>query len=208
MYATSRLSRSFFARPTLQVARELLGQRIVRVETDGQRLCGMIIETEAYIGTQDLGCHARVGRTARNDSMWGPPGHVYVYFTYGMHWMLNFVTEPEGSPAAVLIRGLVPVEGLERMQSRRPGRIARELTDGPAKLCQSLGIDRTFDGHDLCAPSSILYVEQDHQVPEESVTTGPRVGLSRVPEPWKSIPWRFKAQAHDLVESHKEGSEQ
>src|SRR3954447_21846999 len=142
MPAAPRLTRRFFARPTLSVARQLLGQRLVRT-LDGVRLAGRIIETEAYIDQTDLACHARFGRTPRSQVMFGPPGHAYVYFTYGMHWMLNIVTEPVDFPAAVLIRALWPEEGLEVMQARR-GRAEppARLTGGPAKLAQALGIDR------------------------------------------------------------------
>ena len=194
-----RLERDFFDRPTLEVARELLGQRLVRLEEGDLRTSGLIIETEAYIGTEDLGCHARVGRTTRNHSMWGPPGHAYVYFTYGMHWMLNFVTEGEGDPAAVLIRSLVPKEGLERMRQRRAGRDDSVLTDGPAKLCQALAIDRSLDGYDLCRPSSTLFIEAEDQIPEADVMIRSRIGLNLVPEPWKSIPWRFRVNPTHIV---------
>jgi DNA-3-methyladenine glycosylase len=194
-----RLERNFFERPTLEVARELLGQRLVRLEEGDLRTSGLIIETEAYIGTEDLGCHARVGRTTRNHSMWGPPGHAYVYFTYGMHWMLNFVTEGEGEPAAVLIRSLIPKEGFERMRKRRAGRGDLVLTDGPAKLCQALAIDRSLDGYDLCHPSSILFVEVEDHIPEDEVLIGPRIGLNSVLEPWKSIPWRFRINPTHIV---------
>ena len=158
----------------------------------GQRLAGYITEAEAYIGETDLGCHAKAGRTPRTAVMFGPPGHAYVYFTYGMHWMLNFVTEAEGFPAAVLIRALQPTEGLEIMGSRRAGRPPAEWTNGPGKICQALGIDRTLNGIDLCAPDSPLFVEESPPISGESVTIGPRVGLNSVPEPWKSMPWRFK----------------
>jgi len=192
-----RLERDFFDRSTLVVARALLGKRLVRMEEGDLRTSGLIVETEAYIGTEDLGCHARAGRTPRNESMWGPPGRAYVYFTYGMHWMLNFVTEPDGDPAAVLIRSLVPREGLERIRHRRSYRADPELTNGPAKLCQALAIDRSMDGADLCHPASILFVEAEAQLPDDYVMTGPRIGLNTVPEPWKSIPWRFRVnQAH------------
>lgn len=153
----------------------------------------MIVETEAYIGTEDLGCHARAGRTARNASMWGPPGHAYVYFTYGMHWMLNVVTEPEGLAAAVLIRAVVPVEGVETMRKQRGLTTDGSLADGPAKLCQAMSIDGKLDGHDLCRSSSRLFLEPGEPVPDGLITTGPRVGLFSVPEPWKSIPWRFRS---------------
>jgi DNA-3-methyladenine glycosylase len=181
------LPREFYNRPTLTVARELLGARLVRV-LDGQRLSGFITEAEAYIGEEDLGCHAKAGLTPRTAVMYGPPGHAYVYFTYGMHWMLNAVTGPEGFPAAVLIRALQPVEGVETISARRAGRD----TLGPAKLTQALGIDRVLNGADLCARTAGLWIEEGIPVPDADVTVGPRVGLDTVPEPWKSKPWRFR----------------
>ncbi len=181
------LPRSFYNRPTLTVARELLGARLVRV-LDGQRLSGLITEAEAYIGEEDLGCHAKAGLTPRTAVMYGPPGHAYVYFTYGMHWMLNAVTGPEGFPAAVLIRALQPVEGIETISARRAGRD----TLGPAKLTQALGIDRVLNGADLCARTAGLWIEEGIPVPDAKVIVGPRVGLDTVPEPWKSKPWRFR----------------
>jgi len=193
-----RLARNFFARPTLEVARDLLGQRLVRIQHDGTRVAGRILECEAYIGHHDLGCHAKVGRTARNASMWGPAGHAYVYFTYGMHWMLNFVTEAEGFPAAVLIRALEPEEGLPLIRRRRPGLPDLALTDGPAKLCRALGIDRRLDGCDLCDPQAVLFVEACPPVADAAVITGPRVGLANVPEPWRSKPWGFRIRRCDL----------
>src|SRR4030065_230403 len=127
MTTAPRLQRPFFDRPALQVACELLGTRLVRLE-GGERTTGIIVETEAYIGEQDLGCHASAGRTPRTQVMYGPPGHAYVYFTYGMHWMLNFVVEVEGFPAAVLIRSILPTEGIERIATRRIGRPKEEWT--------------------------------------------------------------------------------
>ena len=188
----ARLSRRFFARPTLVVARALLGQRLVRIYR-GRRLAGLIAETEAYIGEDDLACHARFGRTLRNGVMYGPPGHAYVYFTYGMHWMLNFVTEAEGFPAAVLIRAIFPVEGIEAMRRRRrrPDKI---LADGPAKLAQAMDIDKRLDGCDLCAQDAALFVERGRAAPEAEVIRGPRVGLNRTLEPWVSKPWNFRWQ--------------
>lgn len=188
----ARLNRSFFARSTLEVARELLGQNLVKQEPDGQRIAGLICETEAYVGVDDDACHASSGRTVRNQSMWGLAGHAYVFFTYGMHWMLNVVTEVPALPAAVLIRGIFPSEGLDRIQSRRVGRPQRQWTDGPAKLCQALKINGAHDGMDLCHQDSIIFIEQAEQIPDSSVTIGPRVGLNRVAEPWKSIPWRYQ----------------
>jgi DNA-3-methyladenine glycosylase len=187
------LPRPFFERPTLQVARDLLGQRLVRRERGGQRTSGWITETEAYIGPQDLACHARSGRTARNAVMWGPAGYAYVYFTYGMHWCLNLVTQAEGFPAAVLLRGLLADEGRTRMlRRRRQSKESDGLLNGPAKLCQALGIDGAWDGHDLCREGSRLWVEPWIELPESAVTLGPRVGLTSVPEPWKGLPWRFR----------------
>ena len=151
------------------------------------------METEAYRGEEDQGCHARAGRTSRTEVMYGQPGHAYVYFTYGMHWMLNFVVEEEGFPAAVLIRAILPVEGLEVIEERRRGRPSSHWTDGPAKICQALGINKQLNGADLCARDADLFVERGISALEDSVTTGPRVGLNSVPEPWKSIPWRFYA---------------
>ena len=206
-----RLPRSFFGRSTLLVAHELMGQRLVRIDR-GRRLSVWIIEAEAYIGQADLACHAHSGRTERNRVMWGEPGRAYVYFTYGMHWCLNVVTESTGRPAAVLLRALAPSEGLATMRRRRvlryhpesieglrrsPGkgsgdRLRSGLTDGPAKLCQALGVDRDFNDHDLCAPEARLFIERAPTAPRRAVVRGPRVGLDNVPEPWKSKPWRFR----------------
>ncbi len=193
-----QLVRSFFSRNTLDVARELLGMRLVRREED-VRLVGVISEVEAYRGEEDQGCHARAGRTPRTRVMYGPPGHAYVYFTYGMHWMLNFVTEAEGYPAAVLIRAILPVEGLDVIAARRDGQPFAHWTDGPAKLCQALGIDRRHNGLDLCAPQSEIFVQVGESIPDSAVTIGPRVGLNNVPEPWKSIAWRFRIQSADFT---------
>lgn len=184
------LPRSFYESPALEVARNLLGMRLVRV-TSGQRISGIITETEAYSGEEDLGCHCKAGRTPRTAVMYGPPGHAYVYFTYGMHWMLNFVAASEGFPAAVLIRSIRPVDGLEIIASRRGRQPPARWTDGPGKICQAMSIDKSLNGADLCTPEDGLFVEIGEPFPDSSVTTGPRVGLNTVPEPWKSIPWRF-----------------
>ena len=172
--------------------------RLVRLE-DGKRTGGIIVETEAYIGEEDLGCHASAGLTPRTQIMYGPPGHAYVYFTYGMHWMLNFVVESEGYPAAVLIRGIVPIDGLERIATRRVGRPPGQWTNGPGKICQALGINKTQNGADLCASNSELFVEFGDTISDSSVTIGPRVGLTSVPEPWKSVPWRFITSYEPLM---------
>jgi DNA-3-methyladenine glycosylase len=180
------LPRKFFNRPTLTIARELIGARLVRI-LNGAKLVGIITETEAYIGEEDLGCHAKAGRTPRTQVMYGPPGHAYVYFTYGNHWMLNAVTEREGFPAAVLIRAIWPIQGVEVMSTRRNGRD----TFGPGKLCQAMDIDREENNIDLTFKNSNLRIETGMQIPDSDVLIGPRVGLFTVPEPWKSRPWRF-----------------
>ncbi|RPI24649.1 MAG: DNA-3-methyladenine glycosylase [Chloroflexota bacterium] len=190
MPETIQIGRDFFNLPTLEVARSVLGKRLVRLE-DGRRIAGIIVEAEAYRGEEDQGCHAKAGLTPRTRVMYGLPGHAYVYFTYGMHWMLNFVTEPQGFPAAVLIRALKPVEGIETIASRREGRPPAQWTDGPGKICQALGIDRRLNGADMCLPGAELFLEDGPAIPDSSVTITPRVGLNTVPEPWKSIPWRF-----------------
>jgi DNA-3-methyladenine glycosylase len=197
MSFSNHLKREFFNQSTLVVARDILGQCLVLQRNTG-RLSGFIIEAEAYIGSEDLACHARVGMTVRNAVMWGPPGYAYVYFTYGMHWMLNFVTEREGFPAAVLIRGIWPVEGVFEMQQNRPVPKVEDLTNGPAKLCQALGIDGNWNGIDLCSADSSLFVEKGLTLKDHLVTCGPRVGLNTVPEPWKSMPWRFQVDPVSL----------
>lgn len=187
------LSREFYERSTLQVAQELIGARLVRV-LEGVRLAGFITETEAYIGEEDLACHAKAGRTPRTAVMYGEPGHAYVYFTYGNHWMLNVVTERKGFPAAVLIRAIQPVEGVDIIRKRRQGRD----TNGPGKLCAALGITRTENGIDLTQAGAGLWIERGVAVPDALVSTGPRVGLNNTPEPWLSKPWRFLVKGHAL----------
>ncbi len=187
-----QLTREFYSRPTLEVAEDLLGKALVRVESNGDLTSGLIVETEAYVGVDDLGCHARSGKTPRNVSMWGPPGHAYVYFNYGMHWLFNIVTERDDFPAAVLIRAIVPIKGLEIIRERRSRRGDTELTNGPAKLTQALGIKRETDGVDLCQIGSTLYLEEGKIIDPATITTHSRVGLNSVPEPWKSIKWNFR----------------
>lgn len=187
----SILSRDFYSHPTLMVARELLGARLVRMEENGTRLEGIITETEAYVGETDLACHARVGRTPRTQAMFGPPGTAYVYFTYGMHWCFNTVTEAEGFPAAVLIRAVEMVEGLRVVELRRGKAKRANWTNGPAKLTAAFNINATHNNIDLTTPGAGLWIEAGQPIADERVTIGPRVGLYSVPEPWKSIAWRF-----------------
>ena len=180
------LPRSFYNRPTLTVARELIGARLIRI-LDGVKLVGLITETEGYISEKDLACHCKAGRTPRTQVMYGEAGHAYIYFTYGNHWMLNAVTEEVDFPAAVLIRAIQPIEGTEIMLERRNGRD----TFGPGKLCQAMGITKSENTVDLTESASGLWIEAGVKVPDSLVTKSPRVGLNNVPEPWKSKPWRF-----------------
>lgn len=188
------LPRKFYNRPTLTVARELIGARLIRV-LDGIKLVGFITETEAYISQKDLACHAKAGITPRTKVMFGEPGHAYVYFTYGNHWMLNAVTEQEGFPAAVLIRAIQPIEGVEIMSERRQGRD----TFGPGKLCQAMAITKSENGADLTEAASGLWIEAGTKVPNKSVTIGARVGLNNTPEPWLSKPWRFLVKGWKIL---------
>jgi DNA-3-methyladenine glycosylase len=189
-------SREFYRHPTLTVARELIGARLVRI-LDDVKLVGLITETEAYIGEEDQACHAKAGRTPRTLPMYGPPGHAYVYFTYGNHWMLNVVTEREDFPAAVLIRAIQPLEGVEIMSARRDGRD----TFGPGKLTKAMGITKNENSVDLTETGSGLWIEAGVSVPDKNVTIGPRVGLNTVPEPWLSKPWRFLVKGWKIENS-------
>jgi DNA-3-methyladenine glycosylase len=175
-----KLPESFYARPTSEVAIDLLGRRLVCVR-EGIARSGIIVETEAYLGPHDLACHAARGRTARTDVMFGPPGHAYVYLIYGMHHCVNAVTEREGFPAAVLIRALEPDPGVE----------AR--TDGPGRLCRALGIDRSHNG--LSLAGSHFYVTTGGRSmrsarPEAEVAAGPRIGVGYAGE-WAEAPLRY-----------------
>jgi len=185
-----RLTASFYARDTVITARDLIGKRLVRLEGD-RRIAGMIVETEAYRGEEDLACHCRAGETPRTKIMYGPPGRAYVYFVYGMHWLLNLVTEKEGYPGAVLIRGILPEEGLDLINKRRNGRPQKQWTDGPAKLCQAFGINGEMNGIDTCSENANVFIEENMDIPTRLVQKTPRIGLDTVPEPWKSKPWRF-----------------
>ena len=185
------LGAPFYSIPADAAARALLGMRLVR-RLGGEVLTGVICETEAYRGEEDKACHARSGRTPRNAPLYGPPGLAYIYFTYGMHWMLNVVCEAEGFPAAVLIRAVRPERGLERIASNRAGVEVEHWTDGPAKLCKAFEIDGRLNLLDLTRPNGELWIEPGSAVPEEQILRGPRVGIGYAAEPWLSIPWRFR----------------
>jgi DNA-3-methyladenine glycosylase len=190
---SSIIPKSFYERPTLKVARDLLGKRLVH-NPQGVRITGTIVETEAYRGEEDQACHARAGRTPRTSIMYGHAGMAYIYFTYGMHWLLNCVTEREGFPAAVLLRAIIPLEGQEQMAARRVNISREQWCNGPAKLCQAMGIDGRLNGADLCSAQRMLWIEEGASIPDCQVTVTPRIGINRVPEPWRNLPWRFLAR--------------
>jgi DNA-3-methyladenine glycosylase len=174
----------FLNRSASEAAPLLLGCVLERTLDDGQVLQGRIVETEAYDQT-DVASHSYRGRTPRTDVMFGPAGHLYVYFTYGMHYCCNIVTGPDGHGAAVLIRALEPLRGQAAMTRLRNGRDGHELMNGPAKLCQALAIDRALNGHDLATAPLRLIVPSRH--PEEPVMQTTRIGISQ----GKDVPWRF-----------------
>jgi DNA-3-methyladenine glycosylase len=192
----TRLSRKFYQRDAETLARALLGRVLVRVLEDGTRLAGRIVETEAYLGVEDKAAHSYGGqRTPRNAAMWGPAGHAYVYFIYGMHFCMNVVARRAGDPQAVLLRALEPLEGLELMRGHRAGRIPaarlkpRDLCSGPARLCQALAIDRGLDHADLVTGNE-LFIERGRPVPPERILATPRIGIGYAEE-WADKPLRF-----------------
>ena len=180
-----RLPRHFYARSALEVAPDLLNK--VLVVPDGR--AGRIVEVEAYRGADDPGSHGFRGRTKRNATMFGPPGRLYVYFTYGMHWCANVVAETDGVAAAVLLRALTPLAGLDAMyEARGPAaRRDRDLCSGPAKLTQALGIAGGLDGADLVAGDRRVTVVDDNQPPPRVPVVTTRIGLTNGAD----LPWRF-----------------
>jgi DNA-3-methyladenine glycosylase len=179
------LKEKFFLQPPSVVARQLLGKLLVRVEPDGTLLAGRIVETEAYLGTDDAASHAYKGKTARNAVMFGPPGRAYVYFTYGMHYCVNAVCGPEGEGTAVLLRALESVTGRERMAEHRglAGTASdRMLTSGPARLAQAFGITRERDdGKSLLSRTSDLQLRDD-KYSVGGVTVSRRIGITKAAE--------------------------
>lgn len=191
------LPRDFYQQPTLTVARQLLGQRLCRRLPSGETLVGRIVETEAYIGSTDSACHASKGRTARNGVMFGEAGHAYLYLIYGLYSMFNIVTEPEGSPCAVLIRALEPIAGIDTMQSLR-GQPLRQLTNGPGRLAQALALDRHLNGVDL-TDGDPIGIEAAPAVAESEVATGPRIGIGYANPQDIAAPWRFWVKTNPFV---------
>jgi len=169
------LPRAFYARPAVLVARDLLGCVLVHQVEDEALVAGRIVETEAYVGERDRACHAHAGRTRRNATMYGPPGHAYVYFVYGMHDMLNVVCREPGEPEAVLVRAVAPLAGQESMRSRRRQAADRDLARGPGRLCRAFAVTRAHDGTDLCRGA--LWIAQGSLAPRERVARSARIGV-------------------------------
>ncbi len=191
----TKLSREFYDRPAETVARDLLGTVLVRSTPDG-RVSGRIVEVEAYTGAVDPGSHAFRGPTPRSAVMFGPPGHVYVYVSYGMHFCMNVVTDPPGVAGAVLLRALEPVTGVDIMQKNRGERRPVDLCNGPGKLCQALGITRAENGEDL--EGNRMWIE-DENFARDAIGVSTRVGLSR----GKDLPLRFFLMGNPYVSRGK-----
>ncbi|MCD6406905.1 DNA-3-methyladenine glycosylase [Candidatus Aerophobetes bacterium] len=175
------LPRSFYAKDTELVAKKLLGKLLVRILPEG-RLVGRIVETEAYYGVGDPASHSFRGKTKRSSVMWEKPGTAYVYFTYGMHFLLNVVTEKENVPGAVLIRAVEPMEGIEIMRKNRKKENLRELARGPARLTQAFAIDGSFNRYDLTQENALLFIaegkEENFEI-ESTARKGIKKGLDK-----------------------------
>ena len=174
--AGTALPAKFYDRDTEQVARDLLGA-VLRCTTSDGVASGRIVETEAYLGEHDLACHAAAGLTERTRWLYGAPGTAYVYFIYGVHWCFNAVTRAVGSPSAVLVRALEPLEGVELMRERRLVIHDRDLTNGPGKLCEALGITGALNG--LSLQESPIEILRGEPVPDARVQVTPRIGITK-----------------------------
>ena len=177
--AGTAFSAKFYDRDTEQVARDLLGA-VLRCTTSDGVASGRIVETEAYLGEHDLACHAAAGLTERTRWLYGAPGTAYVYFIYGVHWCFNAVTRAVGSPSAVLVRALEPLEGVELMRERRGVAHDRDLTNGPGKLCEALGITGALNG--LPLQESPIEILRGEPVPNAQVQVTPRIGITKSAE--------------------------
>jgi DNA-3-methyladenine glycosylase len=195
----SRLDRDFYHQDVVKLAKALLGKVFVRMDNNN-RLSGMIVETEAYLGIPDKAAHTVGGRrTPRNESMWQDGGTLYVYFTYGMHHCMNIVAQQTDHPVAVLIRALEPIDGIDVMYTRR--KVAKKDTDlcsGPAKLCQALNISRNEDGMNLVTGNAIWIEDHNIKIPGKTIATGPRIGVQYAQE-WAEKPYRFWVKNHPCV---------
>src|SRR5206468_6577651 len=187
----NKLPREFYTRPdVLEVARDLLGKKLVVPNRKGSRVAGIIVETEAYRGPEDRASHAYGGRrTGRTETMYRRGGTAYVYFVYGMHYQFNVVTNVEGVPHAILVRALEPDEGIDTMGGRRRGGALTDLASGPGKLCMALAIDRRLDGADLLG-DRVWIEEAKRPLPRSAIARGPRVGVDYAGA-WAARPWRF-----------------
>ena len=198
-----KLPRSFYFHDTVSVARALLGCVLWRRLDDGELLAARIVEAEAYLGANDMASHARRGlRSPRNESMYLEGGHAYVYFTYGMHWCMNVVTQEEGLAEAVLLRGAEPVRGIEAMRARRPkARRDYDLMNGPGKICSALEIDRRLDGESLSGDRLWLSA-RDIEVADADIAVSPRIGIENSGEaaPW---PLRFFLRGNRYVSAYR-----
>jgi DNA-3-methyladenine glycosylase len=172
------LARSFYEPSAALVAPRLLGNVLVRDTPEGT-MAAIIVETEGYV-VDDPACHGFPGETARNRSMYGPPGHAYVYFIYGNYWCVNTVCRPKGCAEAVLIRAVEPVEGIELMRAQRPVKSEHQLTNGPGKLCMALTIDRALDGADLCDADSELWIGRHPAHKKFLLSHGPMITTTRI----------------------------
>ncbi len=190
------LKTDFFANDTQSVAKALLGKLLVR-ELDEQRLIGKIVETEAYIGRDDPASHAFRGKTPRSALMFGPPGFAYIYFIYGMYFCLNVVTEAEDFPAAVLIRAVEPLHGIDQMRAFRHTKQPSNLTNGPGKLCQAFGIDKKLNGCDLTVPP--LWIADAAPIPESKILATSRIGIRA----GRDHLWRYCIKDHAFVSKPK-----
>src|SRR5712692_1360429 len=193
-----KLPREFYTRSNvLEVARDLLGKKLVVPGKNGARVAGIIVETEAYRGPEDRASHAYNGRrTRRTETMFGPGGIAYVYFVYGMYNQFNVVTNVEGVPHAVLVRAVEPSEGLDVIRRRRSGRSEYELTSGPGRLCLAMGIDRSLDRADLLGDR--VWIEEGISISPRQIARGPRVGIDYA-EAWIAKPWRFWIRDNPFV---------
>ncbi len=186
-----KLNRSFFTQPTLRVAQELLGKYLI-LKQNGTWLSGKIVETEAYIGKDDPASHAHGRITPRNKIMYGAPAYAYIYFVYGNHYCLNFVTEKKGFPAAVLLRAIEPQEGILVMQKNRKSHNLKNLTNGPGKLCQALGINRKFNGCDI---TSDWFFVEDRAEKIPKIVSSERIGVQK----GRNKKWRFYLGKNEFV---------
>ena len=190
-----KLPRSFYSRPTLDVASELLGKVLVR-RIGRKSLAGKIVETEAYVGPHDLACHASKGHTPRTSVMFGPPGHAYVYMIYGFYFCLNVVTEPAGYPAAVLLRAVEPLENVDLMvQLRNNPQKETNIASGPGKLCMAMSIDKRLNAEDLIGTT--MWIE-DRELDPGPIRTSPRVGVDYAGQ-YRDKPWRFFIEGNPHV---------